>query len=130
MVSFTFRKEEKLCSQKLMGAMFLTGETLLVYPLKTVWRIVEEYPLPVPVQVAFSVPKRLYKRAHDRNRLKRLMREAYRIKKQILYDTLSLTGTNISLMFIYIGKEELSFAKVDAAIAKVIEKLKFQISNR
>jgi len=120
MPSFTFGKNEKLCSQKLIGEMFLSGNTFLCYPMKVVWRKVDELHTDAAVQIAFSVPKRIYKRAHDRNRIKRLMRESYRLQKSELLQMAESKGLKIALMVVYIGKEILDYPKVSAAMAKAI----------
>jgi ribonuclease P protein component len=123
-VSHTFRKEEKLCSQKLMGELFLSGNSFLCYPLKVVWKKFDVLPSQFPVQVAFSVPKRQFKHAVDRNRLKRLLRESYRLQKSELYEILNQTNTRMALSIIFIAREELPYAKIYPAVTKVISKLK------
>lgn len=123
LVARTFRKEEKLCSQKIMGELFLSGNSFLSYPFKIVWKNFEELPAGVAAQAAFSVPKRLFKKSVDRNHLKRLMREAYRLHKSEMYEKLKIAGLKIALMMVYIGKEELTFAKIEPAIAKSLAKI-------
>jgi len=123
MTVYTFRKEEKLCSQKIIGDIFLSGTSFLCYPLKVVWKY-EELPTTFPAQVVFSVPKRLFKRAHDRNLLKRQLREVYRCQKQELYQSLELNDRKIAVMIVYIAKEKLEFAQIEGAMTKVIAKLK------
>ena len=129
-VSNTFRKEEKLCSQKLMGELFLSGNSLLCYPLRIVWKKFEVLPSEYPAQVGFSVPKRLFRRAVDRNRLKRLLRESYRLQKHLLYDVLNQSGTRIALMFVYIATEELPYSKVEPAVSKALQKISVQLASK
>ena len=127
-VSHTFRKEEKLCSQKIMGDLFLSGNTFLCYPVKIVWKKLDVIPSQFPAQVGFSVPKRLFKHAVDRNRLKRLLRESYRLHKAILYEKLEFAGYRIALMIIYIAKEELPFSKIESALLKALNKINEQLT--
>ena len=123
MSTYSFSKEEKLCSQKIIGDIFLSGTSFLCYPLKVVWKY-EDLLTSYPASVVFSVPKRLYKRAHDRNLLKRQLREVYRYRKQELYEVLEFNGRKIAMMIVYIAKEKLEFGQIEEAMTKVMTKLK------
>jgi ribonuclease P protein component len=112
-----------------MGELFLSGNSFLSYPLRIVWKIFGELPSESPAQAGFSVPKKLFKRAVDRNRMKRLMRESYRHHKAGLYASLYQSEKRIALMMIYIAKEELPLAKVEPAVVKAIEKINGQLGN-
>src|SRR5476651_807855 len=102
---YTFKKEERLCNKKLIDELFHNGSSFLCYPFKASWLLIEQ-PLHFPVQVLFSVSKKRFKRAIDRNLIKRHMREAYRLhKQQHLYDTLNTAGKKIVFSLGYIGKE-------------------------
>ena len=127
-VSHTFRKEEKLCSQKIMGDLFLSGNTFLCYPVKIVWKKLDVIPSQFPAQAGFSVSKRLFKHAVGRNRLKRLLRESYRLHKSHLYEMLNLTNSRIALMMVYIAREELPYSKIEPAITKAISRINEQLA--
>ena len=129
LVSLTFRKEEKLCSQKLMGDLFLSGQSFLCYPLRIVWKTYDELPTESSAQAGFSVPKRSFKHAVDRNQLKRRMRESYRLHKHQLYEGLRQSDSRIALMMIYIAKEELPYSKIEPAIVKALHKIMGQFNG-
>ena len=129
MTSYIFRKDEKLCSQKIIGEMFLTGNPFLCYPLKALWLNLAEISTPYAAKTAFAVSKKNFKRAHDRNRIRRMMRESYRYLKSILYKFLELNGQKIALMIIYVGKGEPEFHQVESAMTKVIYRLEQEIKT-
>lgn len=97
----TFKKKEKLKSQKAIARLFREGQAFHLFPFRWVW--VEAGDAPHPVQVAVSVSKRKFKRAVDRNRIKRLVREAWRLNKAGFYEKLG--PHHFHIMFIYTGKE-------------------------
>ena len=73
----TLGKKERLKSQKLIGRLFEEGISIKIFPFRLIY-IVTEKPL---LQSSFSVPKRNFKKAVDRNRIKRLIKEAYRLER-------------------------------------------------
>ena len=122
MERFTLKKEERLCSPKILGELFISGESFLVYPLKVVF-LKSDLPLPFAAQAAFAVSKRNFKRAVRRNLLKRRMREAYRLNKNPFYDELTAKNLHISIMFIFVGKDLLEFAIVEKAMISALKKV-------
>lgn len=126
MEGFTLQKEERLCSQKTIEDLFISGESFLAYPLKVVY-LKTESPQPYPVQAAFTVSKRNFKRAVKRNMLKRRMREAYRMNKLDLYLELAAKDLHIAIMFVFIGKEMIEFAPIEKAMISAFRKLLVKI---
>jgi len=115
MGSFTFRKEERLCKRKQIQELFEKGSSFYLFPFKV-------YTLPhsidtLPHQVLFSVPTRNFKRAVDRNLLKRRMREAYRLNKH------KLTGrTRFMIGLIYTHREILPYAEIERKLLAALGK--------
>src|ERR1700709_2705743 len=101
---YTFKKEERLCNKKLIDKLFHNGSSFLCYPFKASWLLVDGA-AQFPVQILFSVSKRRYKHAVDRNLIKRRMRETYRLNKlKHLYDVLNSSNKTIVLSVGFIGK--------------------------
>ncbi|QQL50614.1 ribonuclease P protein component [Mucilaginibacter ginkgonis] len=125
----TFKKEERLCNKKLLEQLFHKGSFFLCYPYRVSWLKLEE-PAPVPVQVVFPVAKKRYKRAVDRNLIKRRTREAYRLNKQEhLYDMLLDTQVSILLSVSYIGKEINDFSLMQDKMLKLFKQLTAAINE-
>jgi len=119
----TFKKEERLCNKRLIDELFHNGSSFLCYPFKASWLIIDG-PQQVPVQVLFAVAKKRYKRAVDRNLLKRRMREAYRLQKQEqLYDFLMQADKSIILSIAYIGKEINEYKLIEKKMLKLLSQL-------
>lgn len=101
---FTFKKIERLSSRKDIALLYNSGKQKIFFPLKIYWRATS-FQSPYPLRLLISVPKRMHKKAVDRNLLKRRIREAYRLQKQPFYDLLSAAGRQADLMILYTGKE-------------------------
>jgi ribonuclease P protein component len=107
-MSQSFGKEYKLCRRKLIDGVFKTGKVIKQYPFVVHFLEVDEK-LEAPFQVTISAPKRNFRKAHDRNRIKRLMRETIRFNKMILEDKISKSQKNIIMFMVYTSKEEIPF---------------------
>ena len=126
---YTFTKEERLCNKKLIDQLFHNGSSFLCYPFRISWLIATD-PQLFPAQVLFSVPKKRYKNAVDRNLIKRRIREAYRLhKQQYLYSLLSDTGKNIVFSIGFIGKEIAPYDFIEKKILKLLNQLSEQIDK-
>lgn len=105
--------------------MFSDGHSFLVYPLKFVWILSEKRVPSLPIQIAFSVSKRNFKRAVKRNLIKRRMREAYRFNKNTLQQSLLIPENEmLSVMIVYVGKEVIPFEKIYSSMQKALDRLK------
>jgi ribonuclease P protein component len=105
-ISYSFPKEERLCSKKLITELFSKGSSFNLYPLRFVYL---KHPEPVATapQVLVSVSKKYFKKAVDRNRLKRQMREAYRLHRHLLLADGQFSIRTLAIIFI--GKEKSTF---------------------
>lgn len=119
---YTFPKEEHLCRKKLIEELFgKQNSSFGVFPLRIVWIKSAEPSVAAP-QVLVSVSKRTFKRAVDRNRLKRLMREAYRLNKYRLLEHPG--GHQVALLgIIFTGKEKYSLALVEKKLISAFHRL-------
>jgi len=124
--TFTFQKEERLCSKKIIDKLFVEGEAFISFPLKVVF-LPTKLPAGFPVQAGFSVSKKNFKRAVKRNRIKRLMREAYRLHKHELYQ--KLDDRQLAVFFVYIGKEMPKYASIENAIRKAFLSLQKKLEE-
>ncbi|MCK5781134.1 MAG: ribonuclease P protein component [Flavobacteriales bacterium] len=120
---FTYNKEDKLKSTKVISSIFSSGSSFSSYPFRVFYKEME-LPKDVPVQIGVSVSKRNFKHAVDRNRIKRLMREAYRLEKYTLLDNLD---AKLAIMIVYTQRKELPFdlikSKMNSTLLKLVKEL-------
>jgi len=118
---FILSKDERLCSKKQIEKLFTEGDTFLVYPLKIVYTEIESKGLG-PAQVVFAVSTKIFKKAVFRNLVKRRMREAYRLNKQLLQA--ENNPAPLGIVFIYIGKKILDFHSIEKAMKRSLALLR------
>jgi ribonuclease P protein component len=103
-----------------MDVLFSKGKSLTNYPIKLVY-LETPVNLEFSAQAMFVAPKRSFKRAHDRNKLKRRMREAYRLNKNTFYENLKTLDKKLILAIIYIGKKTEDYGMIETSIVKSLQ---------
>lgn len=127
-VRYTFSRDEKLKSRKVVELLFKEGKAFSVFPLRVVYRltdvkVVSESTNQSYVQAGFSVSSKNFKRAVDRNRIKRLMRETYRLQKNELMVAANQSSKTLSVFFIYTGNELPLYDFIFEKMGKSIKRL-------
>ncbi len=126
MPEYSFSKSERLKSKLDIQALFESGDSLLVYPLRILWKK-SPGSSPLPVKATVSVSKRNFKKAVSRNLLKRRMREAYRLNKTLLTETCRQSDILLNVMIIYIGKEEAQYAAIEKSMLNLLDKVRRKV---
>jgi ribonuclease P protein component len=106
----SFPKYERLCGQLRIADLYKRGKRLVVWPLRVTYLQAQD------TQVLIWAPKALFKHATDRNRLRRQMREAWRLNKQML-------NGKYLIAFNYMDKTMSPYAAINKAFVKTIAKL-------
>jgi len=115
----SFPTLEKLKSKKLLDELFTSGKKLNEYPIKLVYKQLN-FEDDVLFKAGVSVPKRNFKKAVDRNRIKRLLREAYRLNKHLIHGEFN---KKYVCMFLYLGKEMPTFELLNTKMIHLLNKL-------
>ncbi len=123
MPTYSFPKKYKLKSNKTISAIFKQKISVGAYPLRIFYLKTERIENDAFLKVGFSVSKKYFKRAVDRNRVKRLMREAFRLDKYRLELKLEENNLSLSAMLVYVSPEICNFSEMQKAIKKTIDRL-------
>ena len=120
--TFSYNKFEKLKSRKQIELLFAKGKSISAFPVKVFYLPVENTPMH-PVQVGVGVSARNFKKAVDRNTIKRRMREAYRLHKLPLHEHLVAQQKSVAVFILWIDKQMPTTAALQDLMPAVIEKL-------
>ena len=113
----TFPKIEKLKSKKTIEALFAEGKNLREFPLKLIY-LKTPFEDGARIKVGVVAPKKKFKKAVDRNLIKRLLRESYRLNKSLIFNNIE---GNYAFLFLYLGHKAPSFDEVHIAMKKLLE---------
>ena len=119
----SFSKEEKLKSRKMIGEIFEKGHVVKAYPIRIQFLFHDMEDL-APCQVGVSVPKRKFKRAVDRNRIKRQLREVYRLNKSNFVDQLEKKEKKIAMMIIFTASKACDYHDIEKAVKASLSKIR------
>ena len=119
----TFTKAERLCSKREIDRLFAEGQSFILFPYSIRWHIETGKSGDVASRVLINVSKRRFRHAVDRNRVKRLMRECYRIHKHKLNEYIESRGLSITLSINYIHKEIMNYTMLCQKMEKLTETL-------
>ena len=117
-MDFSFPKKEKLKCKRLIEQLFTEGKGVSNYPIKLIY-LRTILPEDVQVQAGVTVSKRNFKKAVQRNRIKRLLRESYRLNKHLVFNNIE---GSFAFLFLYIGKEISEYHQVEASMKAVLHK--------
>jgi ribonuclease P protein component len=124
-MSFSYSKKEKLKSQKLIDQLFSEGKSISAFPLRMVY-LKTEFKETIQFKTGVSVSKRNFKSAVDRNRIKRLLREAYRLNKAVHFNNIS---GSYALMILYIGKAGTDFDSIETKMKQLLDAFSKKVSQ-
>ena len=128
MTNAGFKKSERLCSQKLIGMLFSEGRSFFCFPYSVRWKMIACDTAQTP-QVLISVSKRRFRHAVDRNRVKRLTRECYRLNKARLLALMSKTNKTLLLSLTFVNSSIPDYRTLSARFPHLIEQLVHEIET-
>ncbi len=120
---YTFTKKERLNSKKNIAQLFEEGHSFFSHPFKVYYQFDRAKASEPKVAVLFSVGKKQFKLAVDRNRVKRLCRESYRLNKQILYTAVQEKHFDANIAFVFVGKALPEFKTLESKMQKALKQL-------
>jgi ribonuclease P protein component len=125
----TFGKEYKLCSHVLIEKLFKDGEKFRDFPFLINYLVIDNPSGPKNFSVLISVPKKLFKHAHDRNYIKRSITEALRKNKFILEELKGIKNKPLALAIIYNLNTLLSSSEIETKLVSTLMKLALKINQ-
>jgi len=119
---YSLSRKERLRGEIRVSKLFTQGKAFISFPLRIVY-LEEEKKEDVSAQVLFSVPKKRFKRAVKRNRLRRQMKEAYRLHKKEFVEFLATKTHTLNIAITYISNDELPYAQIEKKMIEALQKI-------
>ncbi|HZI01195.1 MAG TPA: ribonuclease P protein component [Flavisolibacter sp.] len=121
---YTLHKQERLKKRKVIEAIFREGISFGAYPFRVFYlKQARETDADSLLQFGVAVSKKYFKKAVDRNRIKRQIREIYRVEKLSLKARLETEQQTLQLFFVYTGKEKTAFALLQSKLQHILQRL-------
>ncbi len=125
---YTLGAGERLKREQHIKALFRSGKALSAFPLRLIWLLIPAGDDPAPIRAGFSAPKKKFKRATDRNRIKRLMRESWRLQKPGI-DLAIPAGSQLLVFLLFTDAALPQYEPVHAAVGKALSQLKKSLDH-
>jgi ribonuclease P protein component len=120
-IRYTLGKQERLKSRKLIDQLFKEGKFFSVFPIRVVWQYQQN--TSGILQAGFTVSTKHFKKAVHRNRIKRLMKEAYRLQKNDLQNDVDAVNKQLVIFLIYVGKDIPGYPLITEKINSILKRL-------
>lgn len=123
---FTYQKKDKLKSRKQMQFLFSKGTAITMHPIRLLYSIEKEEAGIFSnglLQAGVGAPSRQFRKAVQRNKVKRLLREGYRLEKPNFTNSISITNTRLNLFFLYVDANVQTQQQIQATIKLLLQKL-------
>ena len=133
MSKYSLNKSDRLKSKSIIDGLFANSQTVKGFPVLILWTLTPLPELdaqPTPIKAAFTVSKKKFRRAVDRNRIKRLMREALRLNRHSLSSAQIPVGFQLNIMMFYLTRDILTFEQVDRGMIKALKRLAHKFESR
>lgn len=122
-------KYEKLCSRKSIDAMFVNGSSVIAYPMRAVFTLSDMSEDATPARFLIAIPKKKIRKAVKRVLLRRRVREAYRLNRNIIFPKLTEQKLTLEIAFLYLSNEIADYATIDAKIKDLLRKISVEIDK-
>ena len=124
--NFTYQKKDKLKSRKQLQFLFSKGTAITMHPIRLLYTIEKAEAGIFPnglLQAGVGAPSRQFRKAVQRNKVKRLLREGYRLEKPNFTNSINLTNTRLNLFFLYLDAHVQTQQQIQATINLILQKL-------